>query len=345
MPGGPETEALKALAEHSQSWADWSTLIVFIGLLGEIGITFAYTKDKPRSEIILGIICGVVIAVGVLGELRYGSRAAQANSQLRIISEGQLSDAQGRLRKAEDGLRIAIVKAGGAKASADGAAKAASQANSSAQQAQGAASNALALARGARQEADSFEKDIVSAKKQAADAESHLAEALRRATEATAELDRLKSPRTLTNVPKLVSTLSEFKGTEYTFSAVWADEESVLLLRSINDVLQRAGWKRGKALGGFPAINVFGNDEPFSVPEALNSGIRISVDSPEDISVLKSLPPDKLPMPVRAAVALDIALSSSLSPREDIEHPYLVNLVNVGKAESKTVRISIGKKP
>ncbi|HEV2491690.1 MAG TPA: hypothetical protein VG204_01310 [Terriglobia bacterium] len=91
MPGGPEVEALKALAAHSQSWADWSTLIVFIGLLGEIGIAFAYTKDKPRSEIILGVACGVIIAFGVYGEYTFGSKAAQANSRLRILSEQQLA--------------------------------------------------------------------------------------------------------------------------------------------------------------------------------------------------------------------------------------------------------------
>lgn len=87
MPGGPEIEALKALAAHGQSWADWSTLIVFLGLLGEIAIAFAYTKDKPRSEIIWGIVCGVVIAAGVYGEYRYGSKAARANLELQRISE------------------------------------------------------------------------------------------------------------------------------------------------------------------------------------------------------------------------------------------------------------------
>jgi hypothetical protein len=112
MPGGPEIEALKALAANNQSWADWATFVVFIGLLGEIGITFAYTKNKPRSEIVLGIICGVIIALGVLGELRFGSRASQANTKLRIDSEAKLADAEDRLGKAESGLRTAIVDTG-----------------------------------------------------------------------------------------------------------------------------------------------------------------------------------------------------------------------------------------
>jgi hypothetical protein len=202
------------------------------------------------------------------------------------------------------------------------------------------ASKAESLAHGARQEADSFEKDIVSAKEQAASAESHLAEALQRATEATAALDRLKSPRLLTNIPGLISTLAAFKDTEYTFSSVFADEESLQLLKSVDHVLQQAGWKRTNPPRGFPAISVFGRDDPFAVPAALTNGIHISVDWPEDLSALQQLPLDKLPMLVRAAVCLNIALSSGLSSPE--EHPHLVDTV---KGESKEVRISIGKKP
>ena len=199
---------------------------------------------------------------------------------------------------------------------------------------------AQALARGARQEADSFEKDIKSAKEQAAGAESHLAEALQRAAEATAQLERLKSPRSLTDIPKLISTLAEFKDTEYTFSSVFPEEESILLLRSIDDVLQRAGWKRGKSVPGFPGVNVFGSDNPYGVPSALTNGIRISVDWPEGLSPLESLPVDKLPMPVSAAVFLYRSVLSHISPAE--EHPYLVD---VQKGQSKTIRISVGKKP
>jgi hypothetical protein len=132
MTGGPEIEALKALAANSQSWTDWATFAVFIGLLGEIGITFAYTKDKPRSEIILGIVCGVVIAVGVLGELRFGSRAAQANAQLRIISEGRLADAEDRLGKAEDRTRQALADAGDASKRAEKASEQAGKATTKA---------------------------------------------------------------------------------------------------------------------------------------------------------------------------------------------------------------------
>jgi hypothetical protein len=180
----------------------------------------------------------------------------------------------------------------------------------------------------------------VSAKKQAADAESHLAEALKRATEAAAALERIKSPRRLTNVPELIATLTAFKGTEYTFSAVFADEESLLLLKIIDDVLQRSGWKRGKPVGGFPAINVFGPENPYGVPAALTDGIRISADSPEETLELQALGLEKLRSPVKESVFLNLSLSSVLLPPEQP-----APLVNVVKGSSKTVRISIGKKP
>lgn len=207
------------------------------------------------------------------------------------------------------------------------------------------ASDAETLAHGARKEADSFEKDIVSAKSQAAEAESHLADALQRAANAAAELDRLKSPRTLTNVGRLISTLSEFRGTEYTFSAVYANDESLSLLKIIDNALQLSGWKRGKPISGFPSIDVFGKDNPYPVPQALNKGIRISVDWPGGITdQLKSLNADQLPEPLKAAVYLNLALFSSVSPQEETPEKKAFQ-VNIETGDSKEVRISVGEKP
>jgi len=331
------------VASLSESLSFWengeyiSEALVALACIGEYVASFTtwFTKgDKDRqhrlekrstllliSALSLEILCLVrtnELSGRVIGSL--GEQAEKANEKAVL---------------AIDSSDTAVTKSGQAvSASGDALLKSG--------KAEGAASNALTLARGARQEADSFEKDIVLAKKQAADAESHLAEALRRVAEATAELDRLKSPRSLTGVPELISTLTAFKDTEYTFSSVCADEECLRLLKSVNDVLQRAGWKRTNPPPGFPAINVFGKDDPFSVPEALTNGVRISVDSPEGLSALQSLPLDKLPILVRTAVSLNIALSSSLSPPENIEHPHPVEII---KGESKTIRIAIGKKP
>lgn len=74
------------------SWADWSTIAAFRGLLGGIVIIFAFSKDKPCSETILSFICGLVTALGVYGEYRYGSQAARGNAQLQTISDRKVAD-------------------------------------------------------------------------------------------------------------------------------------------------------------------------------------------------------------------------------------------------------------
>ena len=136
---------------------------------------------------------------------------------------------------------------------------------------------ALDACPGARKEADSFENDIVSAKKQAAEAESHLAEALRQTAAATEELNRLKSPRTLTNASEFSSELKQFAGTEYTFSSVVADGESVDLLKQIDGALQLAGWKRVKpSPAPIIVLNVYGKD--FGVAIGASTGVEVEVD-------------------------------------------------------------------
>lgn len=344
MPGGPEIEALKALAQNSQLWADWSTFAVFIGLLGEIAITFAYAKDKPRSEIVLGVICGVIIAVGVYGEWRFGSKAAQANGELRRLSEEQLAHV--------------TMDVGNTHAAAKDAADAAARAKDSAKEATNEAGNAKTVAAkaelvasGARQEADSFERDIVSAKAQAASAESHLADALERAATATGELHRLESPRSLTGVQNLALTLSALKGTEYAFESVYGDDESLELLRQIDGMLRLAGWKRQKKIGinlGIPAFQIYPTSDPKErdlVDMGVGTGLHIVVDSSLPLEAIHSTPIDKLPTPVRAAILLNEGIFHNLYPPEDIKNLNPTEIDPRASASKNTIRIAVGKKP
>ncbi len=112
MIGGPEAEALRLFIAHNQSYSDWSTLVVVFGLIGDVAVIFLYTKDRPLSEILLSAFCTTIIILGVYGEYHFGSKAAQGNAQLRMISDTKLADAEDRLGKAEGGLRIAIGEAG-----------------------------------------------------------------------------------------------------------------------------------------------------------------------------------------------------------------------------------------
>lgn len=98
--------------------------------------------------------------------------------------------------------------------------------------------------------------------------------------------------------------------------------------------------REGQPVPGYPAINVFGNGKPFSVPAGLTNGVRVSVDWPQGLPGLQPFTIERLPPPVKAAVYLNFALFSAISPPEDSPPK-----VNVTTGESKTVRIDVGKKP
>lgn len=307
--------ATACVGEYIANFTNW-----FTG-----GVQELKTRLEKRSTLLLisalslELICLVrtnTISGALIGSLNEEAGEADTKAKTALINSGTALTQSG---VAEDSSKQALDESGKATAFA---------------------SNSFVLAQGARREADTFERDIASAKTQATKAESHLAEALRRVAEATTELNRLKSPRSLTNISELVSALGAFKDTEYTFSSVFQDEESLNLLKAIDGVLQSAGWKRTKPPGGFPAINVFGRDTDFSVPVSLSTDIKISVDSPESLAVLQALPIDKLPPPLGAAVTLDHLLFPNLSPQEDGVHQ-----IEVLPGAASAIRIAIGKKP
>ena len=322
--------AVACLGEYAADFTKWFTR----------GVEERKKRLAKRSKLLLiaslalELICLVrtnQISGRVIGSLdEKAERASQKSAQAIIDAD----TATGKAKAASGESGTAMIEAGKAK---------------------DAAGNAELLARGARKEADSFEADIKSARAQSGEAKTLAGEAKtlltevrqlaaaaqQRASEATAGVDRLKTPRSLNNIPELVAKLRKFENTEYTFSAVFADGESIDLLKSVDDVLRRAGWKRTKPPGGFPAINVYGKDQEFAVPSSLSTGVRMSADSQEELSALQALPVDKLPLPVGAAVSLYFGLSSSIVPR-NTENLRPVNMV---KGDSKTVRIEIGKKP
>jgi hypothetical protein len=240
---------------------------------------------------------------------------------------------------ADDRAKAALANSGIALTQSSNAVDSSKQAIDESNRATASGSGALTLARDARHEADSFEKDIVSAKTQATEAESHLADALKQAADAKLEVDRVKAPRSLINSPQLVSALTIFKDTQYTFSAVCQEEECINLLKSIDALLQSAGWKRTKPPHGFPSINVYGSDADFAVTVALTTGIHVSCDAEEPLATFQPLTSDQWPQLVRTAVVLNLSLSSNISP------PQEAIKVDVQQGTSPVIRISVGKKP
>jgi hypothetical protein len=187
-----------------------------------------------------------------------------------------------------------------------------------------------------------LKKDKESLDKARNDAVASVAAAKNMLSTVTAELSQVRTPRSLTNTSELVSALKPFKDTEYTFSSVFADEESINLLRQFDTILQSAGWKRVKPGRAFPAINVFGSEVDFSVASALTTGIQISVNSPESLAVLQARPNETLPAFIRAAITLDLGITKNLlPPQEKNGGPK----VNVESGDSTVIRISVGKKP
>jgi len=282
------------------------------------------------------------VTIGVGGELVTEFFASNVDRQLASDNAKLVGGLGEVAEKALDDSNAAVTQAETAVTKAGLAEDASGRAVGKSSRAEGTASMAMTLASGARQEADTFEKRLGSAEHKADEAESHLAEALRRAIEATAALDKIRLPRSLTNIPDLVSVLGDFKDTEYAFTSVFQDGESIELLKSIDTVLQDAGWKKVKPPPGFPAINIYGKEDGNAVPVGFNQGIDIVVDSPEATESLLLQPIEQLPVLVRAAMTLRVELLSNLSPQaNDTDVPT----VRIQKGESKTVRIAVGKKP
>ena len=342
---------LESIRTHDFHLLLWMTALVAIGVIFEgpeisHEVRTAWLRCRGRRTrvreavpwITLAAAFGwLLIVIGVAGEGYWDAAVSHDDQAITSFDEDKLGSTEKTAGDAQS-------NAGAAAKAAQEATDAAAHAREESDKASASSSHAMDLAQGARGEADSFERDIVSAKQQAADAESHLADALRQAAQAQEALERIKTPRSLSHTKEMIAALSAFKGTKYVFTSVSQEGDAIDLLKSINDLLQKSGWERDKSIGGFPAINVYGKDDPdFSVPAAISTvGVHISVESEEKLDVLQSRGISNLPQYVRAALDLNLNLPSNIIPKaEDAAE----KLVTVEKGTSTTVRIAVGTKP
>lgn len=203
--------------------------LVFFALLVLFDILAHLSTDDKKKTLLekIGLYCFAIAVLAEVVAYPYGQRndtlsgqvigSLDAETREALIKSGT---ALAQSKEAETKSGDAIDKAGKAQESLGNAENKANRAQRASSNALGIANDAKQVSREARQEADSFEKDIGAAKQQAADAESHLAEALKEANAAQAELNRLKTTRSLTNVSALVSALKSFKGTEFGFEGL-----------------------------------------------------------------------------------------------------------------------------
>ncbi len=201
------------------------------------------------------------------------------------------------------------------------------------------AGDAAKSAKNARDEADSLKGDIKTAKEQSAAAESDLADALERTARAQAELNRLKSPRIITNASIHVSALQAYKGTEYTFVGVFSDAESLALLRQTDNLLVLSGWKRVQAK--IPGGNRF-IFEDISILPIVFTGVRVEVESTETVETLRAKPTPLLPSYIQAGIILKSELAAAISP---VDEGLRTREYNVEQGTSMAVKLWIGQKP
>jgi hypothetical protein len=270
---------------------------------------------------------GVVFTSGRINKVQ--------SQQLRQFDK-DLTDAKTELGAQQERAAIAERELKDVDIKTEGFRLAIAQANERAAKAQESLALAEQHSAEANAKAEGFRLDIATANKHAAEA-SRIAEEERLKR---VQIEERMKPRSLKISPEAMSALKAFKGTEYTFSSVFADEESVTLLKQLDSILLSAGWMRVKPPHAYPAINVYGKEQDFAVASGLSSGIKISVDSETSLGTLQATPVGQLPAPVGAAVALAMELTAGLAPPQDNGIS-----ANVQPGQSVTVRIEIGRKP
>ncbi|MGD1103500.1 MAG: hypothetical protein ABSA59_15730 [Terriglobia bacterium] len=183
------------------------------------------------------LLFGSLVAIGVTGETILGVR--------HWIKDGQLRDLRSIESHMHENETLSL---------------------------QGKIADANARAKGAEAlvaSADAASRDAVA---KVATAEARIKEAEARAAEAKLELEKFKMPRTigLVGQERMVKALEVFPGTPFDLT-VGSDSESVDLMRIVQSVLVRAGWKQVAADG---AIGL-SNSNPL-IGITLSSGILLS---------------------------------------------------------------------
>jgi hypothetical protein len=260
------------------------------------------------------------------------AKLADKNTELRNVIDRA---AQVEVSKAQTDAFNASERAGRAEQGAGEAKERAAKAQASLATAEQHSAEANAKAEG-------FRLDIAKSNEAAAQAQAQVAGAMAEAAKANLELARIKSPRVLSIPEETLTALRAFPGSEYTFSGVQTDQDSIDFLKQIDAALQSVGWKR---VNPYPpavmGVNVFG-DDGFRVTIAILKGVKVEVGCPVDASSLQHEPPVMWPMAVKLAGGLRNAIASSTTPMSDRNvAPDVVIL----KGASEVIRISVGSKP
>lgn len=330
-----------------------STAIVVIGLLFELpeiwhdsihAIRDWRHRSTPTPEVsawvkLLVSVGWFLIVVGVGGEFVADSFVSKADGIVQTFDETLIADAQRQTGLAGERAAGAFERAAQTEREASQENERAANAEKQAQQENARAAKALDAAETARKEAEGFQLQIAQANERAATAEQ-------RANQARLELARIRTPRSLTNVPELVAALKAFKGTEYTVN-VFMDNESIEFTKIVAGALDAAGWIRKQPAGmniGVPTVEIdFDQGAMQNVPACLDTGISLRAHAKESLAVLQSRPVQSLPKTVQAALALKSAFALSIFPPD--ERNVANGILDPRPADETPVTICVGKKP
>ncbi|HXM08678.1 MAG TPA: hypothetical protein VN946_01875 [Terriglobales bacterium] len=312
--------------------------LVFFALLVVAEALAHNSKQEKRKHLFdsIGIWFFAVAIVSEIAGYWYGQRNDALSEQVIVSLDAKSQEAS---RNASS----ALAKSSEAATKADTAETKSGKAITE-------SSTAMTIASGARREADSFESKIDDARKTASEAKSQITDAFNQATAATEELNRLKIPRSLTNISPFLTAMKSFPGTEFSFSGVFGDQESRDLASAISVALQDAGWKPVLPPYAFsigpPHFKI--DNFPYEVQLGISTGIGVEIETEKTPEELNVLPMSLKPPQATAAFALKEALGKSIRPPQDGLATGPLGILadpNFRKPEFKSVLIEVGKKP
>jgi hypothetical protein len=122
------------------------------------------------------------------------------------------------------------------------------------------------------------------AKAAIAEANARAAEANRQAAEAALQLEKLKTPRSISpkQQAELTTALLQFSGQPYTLS-VTSDDEATQLLRAIAGILKGAGWKQLASQMGDLVFQLEGVEHPAGLITATGVRVHVKPDASDEI--------------------------------------------------------------
>ena len=82
-----DTELLSAAFTTASKYAEWSTVVVAVGVFIELGALFVFSKSMPPTEKAVLVFATALITAGCVGEYIFGSRANHAASELQQASD------------------------------------------------------------------------------------------------------------------------------------------------------------------------------------------------------------------------------------------------------------------